>query len=210
MMKWELKEKYDVQDEEFHILRAKYDQNVIEAGTRLADLKATRDAILREEIQGGVSKAEEKTRASEAISLAEAALKAAESDRDSAHDYARIASAAKRINIRDLVIDWNGPHRQKIRDAELAPIVERMAHARSEYYNCLLDFMELREKYASQHFDISRSAYDDDRNYPGNHMMAKEVATKMDLPLILDDELHKLQSQYRIMPPNFERVKGGK
>lgn len=210
MMKWELKEKYDGQDEVFHNLRAKYDQTVIDAGTRLADLKAEREAILREEIQSGKSKATEKTHASEAIAQAEKALRSAETDRDSAHDYARITSMAQRINFRDVVIDWNGPHRQKIRDAELTPIVERMAHARSEYYNCLLDFMELREKYASEHFDISRKAYDDDRNYPGNHMHVKEVTTQMDLPLILDDELHKLQSHYRIMPPNFERVKGGK
>jgi hypothetical protein len=210
MIKWELKEQFEQQDAKFHALRARYDQAVIEVDTRIADLKAEQAAILQTELVTGQAKSADKARVMQALEAAEKELATKEAERIEAHRFANDGAQVDRISLRDLLNDWNGPYRQTVREQELTPIVERMAAARSEYYNALLDWYDLKDKYHAKEYEIKDMRYTDNRNRPGDHRTAKDVTTRSDLPLITEEELYYLQIGNRTLPDGVKRIKGAK
>lgn len=210
MIKWTLKEAFEKQGEKYNVIRERYDQAVVEVGTRLADLKAEKDAILQAEFRTGEARTEEKARILQLIEAAEKELATKEAERLEAHRFADSGARAERITVRDLTLDWNGPHVQGIREKELTPIIERMAAARSEYYNSLLDWIELKDTYHFEQAEIHQMTYKDNANHPGDHRSVREVTSKADLPLITESEMYYLQSGNRVLPAGVERVKGAK
>ncbi|MGG1600955.1 hypothetical protein [Paenibacillus naphthalenovorans] len=208
MQKWELREQFDKQDEQFQAIRERYDRAVIESGTRLADLKAEQEALLRKEFQTGADLSADKAKVRGKIADAEKALAAAELERTQAHDYARTAAADDRITVRHLVIDWNGPYRQAVRQAELQPIIDRMAAARESYFNALLDFKLLQDRYRYAYSELRDMAHVDNRNHPGNMMMPNEIAQYRDLPQITSADLLNVDDRHQL-PAGIKRVPTG-
>lgn len=207
MIKWELKEKFERQDEKFHALRARYDQSVIEVGTRIADLKAEQTALLQTELTTGEAKPADKARLMQALEVAEKELATKEAERIEAHRFTNESAQVDRVTVRNLTLDWNGPYRQAVREQELTPIIERMSAARSEYYNAVLDWYELKDRYRDAYSDISTMTYDDNDNHPGDHRAASEITKTSDLPMINEEELYYLRQK---LPVGVKRTKGAK
>ncbi|MFD2332256.1 hypothetical protein ACFSR7_23625 [Cohnella sp. GCM10020058] len=203
MQKFDLKEKYDVQGEKFRGVIERYEQKAREAGTRLADLKAQQAAILREEFATGKDRKVDKTRTRADITEAERELAAAELERTKAYDFAREAGEVDRITPVQLVQEWNGPYRAQVRDKELKPITERMAAARETYLNAVLDFYELRRKYAPLYNDMRDKA--GSMRGPDGWLTTHEVATLRDLPQITNDDLSCVHDR-KSLPAGVKRT----
>ncbi|MFD0675285.1 MULTISPECIES: hypothetical protein [unclassified Paenibacillus] len=206
-MKWELREKYDVQDRQYQAIRDRYDRALIEAGTRLEDLKSEQGALLREEFRTGADMSAQKAKLRAKIDEAEKAKESTALERNQAYDYTRVAAGMDRITVRDLVLDWNGPYRSAVREAELTPVVERISAARSEYYNAVLDFYNLKDRYFSEYNTLHDMAYGDNKNHSGNHMYPHEIANEGDLSTITNEDLIHIQNR-RTLPDGIERKEG--
>ncbi|MFM9327963.1 hypothetical protein [Paenibacillus mesotrionivorans] len=196
-LRWELKERYDAQALRFVEITDKYEKAVIDAGTRLQDLKAELDAIVRTEIQTGADKGAEKTKMRARITEAEADVAQAQVERERAADYVRAESEKDRVTIRDLVVDWNGPYLKAVREAELYPIVKRMAAARDAYYSAVLEYYQLVEDYRLQRHEIAILEYDDKR--PGDGIAVHEIANIHSLPLVTYEDFRHIE-QFKKLP----------
>jgi hypothetical protein len=203
VIKWELKERHDKQGEKCGAIIERYHQAVIAAGTHLADLKAEHEAILRSEFHTGKEKSADKASIRDRITEAERAVYAAQTELDKAQEFARADGDVDRIGVRDLVVDWNGAYRRQIRDVELQPIVERMRSAKQEYYNAVLEFWELRDRYSEAHRVIRELNYD--AKYPGDDLYVHEITTGSDLPQINETDLFDIEKR-RQLPSGIERV----
>ncbi|WP_373230374.1 hypothetical protein [Cohnella sp.] len=206
MIKFELREKYDAQDARFSEIRTRYEQKVKDAGTRLADLKAEQEALLRQEFSTGKDLSADKERIRASIEEAVRALTSAEAESRQANDYARTASGEGRISVRDLTKEWNGPYRDQVREKELRPIADRMAAAREAYLNSVLDYYDLIDDY-SDLYRVVRENASQDRQADG-YLYAREIATLIDLPRITDDDL-SYTSTRRQLPVGVNRISSG-
>ncbi|RED57172.1 hypothetical protein [Cohnella lupini] len=202
MIKFELKEAYEKQDARFAEIKARYQQAVIDAGTRLADLKSEQEELLRQEFSTGADLSKEKAGVRVKIEEAERQLTAAETESRKANDYARDSAAEGRITVRNLVIEWNGKHRNKIRDIELDPIIERMSGARNAYLNAVLDYYEFDRMYSPVWVEMCDLERIDIR--PGDGLAVHKIATPADLPQITDDDLSYIE-HYHKLPEGVER-----
>lgn len=205
MIKFELKEQFDVQGEKHRGVIERYELKEREAGTRLADLKAVQTAILHDEFSTGKDREADKAKTRADIVEAEREYAAAQLERAKAYDYARVAGEVDRIKPRDVTIAWNGPFRAEVRETELKPIVSRIAAAREEYLNAVLDYYDLLKDYAPLYKAVSEIAYAD-RQADG-YISAHEVATLRDLPLITNDDLLEIENR-KTLPSGVKRVKG--
>ncbi|OXM82500.1 hypothetical protein [Paenibacillus rigui] len=166
MRTWDLKEKFDRQDEQHNAVVARYEAAVVAVGTQLHDLKAQKDALIRDEFRTGADRSKEKAKLSTQIEAAEKALAAAEHERGQAYEYRRTVD--DRITVRQLVLDWSGEYRSAVRTAELQPIIDRLTAARKAYYNALLDIKELEAAYDPTFQQLRDMAYRDNVNHPGD------------------------------------------
>lgn len=207
-LKWELREKYDAQDVKYLEIQARYNRAVIDAGTRLADLKAQLEALLREEFRTGNDMSAEKAKLRSRIEEAEKAKATAELERAQAYDYTREASAEGRITIRDLVLDWNRSYTKAVREAEFIPIQERMTAARDAYYNAVLDYYEFMERYSPLYSDLRYMNNQDNENHPGNHASVAEIANRSELPMVIEKDLYYI-GERKELPNGIKRSKGG-
>lgn len=187
MIKWELKEKYDGQHHKYQSTVERYQKAIVAAGTRVEDLKAELDATIRLELTTGEDKSEEKAKIRTKITEAEAAVLSAQEEKLQADEYIRQESEKDRVTVRELVVDWNGPYRNAVREAELSPIVARMAAARDEYYTAMRDYYQLLEDYRLPRKEIADLEYNDRR--PKDGFWVKEVADPSDLPKVTDEDL---------------------
>jgi hypothetical protein len=203
VIKFELREKYEQQDARFTEIKARYHQSVIDAGTRLADLKSEQEALLRQEFSTGADLSGDKARVREKIEEAERALATAQTESRQANDFAQTASGEGRISSRDLVVEWNGKYRTSIRDQELQPIVARMAAAREAYLNTALDYHEFAAQYETAYQELRDIEYRDKR--PGDGLSVHAIASPLDLPQITDDDLSYIE-HYRKLPNGVGRT----
>ncbi|GIP21061.1 hypothetical protein [Paenibacillus sp. J22TS3] len=206
MIKWELKEKYDKQDQRFHEIRARYDKAVIEAGTHLADLIAQKDAILRQEFQTGKDFSADKQRINAAIETAKEAKTQAEEDRAKAYEFATSASLDGRITIRDLTVDWNTNYAPMVRTKEFPAILERVKKARAEYLNGIIDYYDMVAKYEPAYLDMRQLELSDAR--PGDGIAVHQIVSESDLSLITSEDLHKVGVR-KELPADVKRLKIG-
>lgn len=197
-MKWELREKYDVQDRQYQAVRERYDRAVVEAGTRLQDLKSEQGALLREEFRTGADMSAAKAKLRAKIEQAEKEKEAAELERVQAYDYARAAAGIDRISVRDLVKDWNQNYRPAVREAELNPIVDKMAEARRLYLEAVLEFYRLRDTYSGLYNEMRDLSHADNANHPGNHLSVNSLVETSDLPLLTDAQLSFVGQQKKL------------
>lgn len=205
MIKWELKEKYLKQEEQYREVIARYDKAVIDAGTHLRDLIAEKEQLLRDEF-AGKDVTTEKQRVNAAIEDAKKAVKEAEEERAKAYQFARESALEGRITVRDLSVDWNRTFVPAVRASELPPIVERMKAARSEYLNACLDYLDLVEKYDDLYRETREMEIKDAR--PGDGLGINAITVKSDMPWITDTDLYAVHTR-RELPGDVERVKVG-
>lgn len=203
MIKWKLKEKYDVQDARFTELRSKHDGLVREAEQKVADLVAEKQRILVREFDGE-DVTTDRTAVTKKIEAAEKALQEAKSVRDAAFAYATEKSREGRITVLDLTLDWNTNVIPEIREKELKPIVERMAEARADMYNALLDFYELTEAYASQHRELSELERRESDSLRRMSYGVHQIEQEYNLPLAKLPELTSIK-QRRALPKGIDR-----
>lgn len=206
MIKWDLKEKYEKQDERFQEVRDRYNSAVIMADTHLADLVAEKDAILRQEFQTGKDLSADKQRVSAAIEDAKKKKAQAEEDRSKAYEYSTSASLDGRITIRDLTMDWNSNYAPMVRAKEFSPILERIKRARAEYLNGIIDYYEMVAKYDPAYQEMRELELADAR--PGDMIAVHQIASERDLALITSADLHKVGVD-KELPPDVKRVKIG-
>ncbi|WP_157889915.1 hypothetical protein, partial [Paenibacillus sp. DMB5] len=70
---WDLKEKFDRQDEQYNAVVSRYEAAVVAAGTQLQDLKALKDALIRDELRTGTDRSKEKAKLAVQIEVAKKA-----------------------------------------------------------------------------------------------------------------------------------------
>ncbi|MBY0158191.1 hypothetical protein H0178_20740 [Cytobacillus firmus] len=211
MIKWELKEKYDVQDARYAELRNKHDGSVREAEQKVSELLAEKQRILVREFEGEDVDAD-RDAITQKIEAAEKDVDEAKSVRAAAYAYTTEKSREGRITVLDLTMDWNTNVIPEIREKELKPIVERMAEARADMYNALLDFYELTEAYASQHRELSELERRDSDSLRRTSYAVQQIEQEYNLPLAKLSEMDKIK-QRRKLPDGIDRKatqKGGK
>ncbi len=106
-------------------------------------------------------------------------------------------SKFKRITDQDIAIAWNQEYRPMVREKRLNPIIDRMAAAKEEYFNAVLDYYELRDEYHSFSQEISYLT----RN-TGQYI--NSIVELRDLPRISDDELHQISTR-KALPVGIDR-----
>jgi hypothetical protein len=208
MKKWDLYEKYTVQDARFHKLTEGYRLKVVEAYERVAEAKFTQSTLLKREFAEGIDLSADKATNREKLAEAERAHDAAQEDWRQANDYGRQASAVGRISVRDLVLDWNGPYKEAVQEGELQPILDRMAEAKTIYYNAVLDYYELMAEYSPMYNVIRELGYDDDKKRPGDHRYVCKIDEGKQFPNILHEDLVYIEDR-RQLPEGIKRIKNG-
>lgn len=211
MIKWKMKEKYDVQDARFTELRHKHDGLVREAEQKVADLVAEKQRILVREFDGE-DVAVDRAAVTKKIEVAEKAVQEAKSVRDAAFAYATEKSREGRITVLDLTMDWNDNLIPEIRKKELKPIIERMDAARADMYNALLDFYELTDAYASQYREISELERQESSSLRRMSYAVQQIEQEYNLPLAKLPEMTSIKKK-RALPNGIHRkptLKGGK
>lgn len=203
---WDLKEKFDLQDEQYNAVVSRYEAAVVAARTQLQDLKAQKDALIRDELRTGTDRSKEKAKLAVQIEVAKKALADAEHERTHAYEYRR--TAGDRISVRQLVLDWSGDYRSAVRAAELQPIINRLVEAREAYYNALLDAKELEAAYEPTFQQLRDMAYNDNSNHPGDHRMPLSIIQNSDIHRITNEDLMMIDN-YRKLPNGIERTNGG-
>lgn len=206
MKKWELKESFDVQDEQYNAVIARYEAAVVAAGTQLHNLKARKDALIMDEFRTGTDRSKEKAKLSVQIEAAEKALAAAEHERGQAYEYRRTVD--DRITVRQLVLDWSGDYRSAVRSDELQPIIDRLTEARAAYYNALLDVKALEAAYEPTFQQLRDMAYRDNVNHPGDYRSPQSIIDNKDIPRITNEDLLMIDN-YHKLPHGIERMAGG-
>lgn len=207
MRRFERYEEFVAQDERFNKVRARYDGKVIEAGRRVEDCRAELDAVIRSELSTGEDKSADKVRIRKRIAEAEAEYEAAQEERGKAYEFARDESDRSRITFREVLLEFNGPYRQSVRETELKPIQDRIQRARAEYLNALCDLYEMKSEYyvgiESELRDIARL---DNESHPGNHMMPLSIVTESDVKPITRAEIVDVMEQRKV-PDDVKRVR---
>ncbi len=211
MITWKKHEEYLQQGGRFKAVQERYDKAVRDAGEHVQNCKQEMDAILKREFQTGDDLSAEKVKARKKIEDAEKSLEAAHTERVKAYDFVHKESAIDKITVVDLIKDWNSVYRPMVRDERVKPIVERMANARSEYLNAVMDYYDLIEEYQFSYSEFKEMVNDHYRihGHDGSGMLhPNEIVSLADLPQITDEELFNLKERKK-MPNGVKRVKGG-
>lgn len=208
MRKWDLYEKYTEQDARFHKVIEGYRLKVVDAYELVAEAKFAQSALLKREFAEGVDLSAEKAANRDKLAEAERNHVTAQEEWRQASDYGRQAGAVDRISVRDLVLDWNGPHIRVIQETELQPILDRMAEAKTAYYNAVLDYYELMADYSPMYKLIADLGYEDDKTRPGDHRSVHMIDSGVQLPNILREDLINIE-EYRKLPDGIKRIKTG-
>lgn len=155
-MKWELYDKYKVQDKDAQEFKAKYQQKVQDAKESVTAAVEAYEAILQREF-AGEAVATEKKKALENIAKSKAALKVVEEEASKAYTYASENLAGK-ISIQDLANDWYGNIRPSLRQERVAVIAQQAQDGLQAYYSAVQDLMRLNDEYAVVAGDVLRRA----------------------------------------------------
>jgi hypothetical protein len=209
MKKWELfeKKKSGVRADLVEV-KERYNAKVEKAKEDLVAAHSELESVLRSEFKGGKELLAEKLAARSKVANSEEALQDAEAEQVKASEYVMQETLKDRVDFPDLVNDWNNSYVPSVREEELNPIIERIAKARAEYLNGIVDYYELKRKYKGLHFEISQGYLDDRRHKKGPHAVVKEVTTLHDLSLINSKDLHDAET-YLSLPHDVKRVKVG-
>lgn len=204
---WELMEQYNKQGERFRELRERYVQKEREAKEHVQNLKAQYEACIHKELREGKDCTTEKDKLRKQIADAEKAVELAEQERVQAFKYIDEGKVqADRITVAHLAEDYLQNHLPAIRAEEVDPIVERLKAARAEYFNCILDLFEVKDRYqqfVSQFAEMVNRYY-----YSGNHGARPYIPHVFEahmVPFINDHELSAVMN-YRQLPPDVKRV----
>lgn len=209
MLKWDLKEKYDKQNEGLRAILSKHDGAVNDAESKLSELLAQKQELLRREFTEGRDLSADRSAVTSEIKAAEASLQEAKEMRSAASSFvASSTSKPDSISILDLTMDWNENYMQTVRKTELGPIVQKMMTAREQYYNALLDFYELRDEYGRARSEMAELESRDANQGRRVSYSVSGVEEEYNLPLITADGQYKIK-KYRQMPEGIERKKGG-
>lgn len=206
MLKWELKEKFDVQDEKYREIKLRHDRIVEDAEQKVKDLISKKERTLREEFESGEDKSAERATLIVQIEEAQKELAEVREMRVAAYHYATSKAQDGRITVRDLTVDWNTNYVPAVVEKELMPIIERMSKARDEYYNSLVDYCELLQEYSPLYDDTRERENKDDRY--GDKIGVREIANAVELPLVVDYSRWLLREVYR--NELLRELKGGR
>jgi len=205
MIRWKLKEQYDVQNTKYMEMIKARDAKVREAEQKVADLVAKKTELLRREVAEGKDLSAERAATSAEIENAEKEVLEAKELRSAASAYVSEASQKGRISILDLTQDWNHKFIPEVREKEFAPILQRMSQAREEILNALLDFYELEDAYGDQRREI-QELETRDANQRGRVSYAiHQIELDYNLPIKdIAYELNKIK-KYRELPKGIDR-----
>lgn len=208
MKKWELYEKFTEQDARFHRVVEGYRLKVVDAYERVAEAKFAQSALLKREFAEGIDLSAEKATNREKLAEAERNHVTAQEEWRQASEHVRVERAADCISVRDLVLDWNGPYKAEVQRAELQPIIDRMAEAKTAYYNAVLDYHELMADYSPMYTVVKDLTYEDNKHRPGNHIFAHKIDEGKVFPNILSVDLVYIEDR-RQLPDGIKRIKNG-
>ncbi|GGG08690.1 hypothetical protein GCM10010913_33060 [Paenibacillus aceti] len=185
-------------------LRAKHEASVKAAEDKLAEELAQKQELLRREFEEGVDLSAERAKSTAAIDKAEKAVQEAKELRDAAFAYTVEKSKEGRVKALDLALDWNENFINGVREKELAPIVGRLASARSDMYNALLDFYELVDKYDPLRREIAEL---EDRESNAERRTTRyitEIEQDYNLPLVKEMDIRNIKNR-RELPDGIKR-----
>lgn len=206
MLKWELKEKYDVQDEKYKEIMQGHDDLVKEAQQKVKSLLVQKEQLLVSEFENGEDKSTERAALTAQIEKAKKELAEAQETRIAAHHFATSKAQDGRITVRDLTLDWVTNYVPLVQEQELTPIIERMKQARDAYYKTLVEYCEFMEEYSPIYEDTRARESKDARL--GDGIGVCMVSNPRDLPLVVDYSGMLSQESYR--NELVRRLKGGK
>lgn len=189
----------------------KYDQAVRDAEQKLKDLQIKLDETLTLEITAGKDQTTAKTKLRAEIDSAEKELIEKQQERTRAYQLKGTMNK-NNISIADLIVDYKNNYCPVVFDEEVKPIAERLAKAKSDYFNALLDLYEKDDEYAEVYGMI--------RDYAIKEKVG-DVYLFVDNPVyyqkqIIQDavitvpEIRNALKEYRRLPSEVKRIKEGK
>lgn len=164
MIKWELRERYFEQAKKFEELKQRYDAKIREAEEAVRQAKQEYEAVLEQEFAAGQDMSKQKQAALKAVEDAEKRLEFARQERRKLDNYIN-SNAYGLITSRDLFDDWQNNIQPQITEKEVKPAIERLRKAIEEYYNAMLDVLEIEEKY-KEYYDFVYKFLGELNTYP--------------------------------------------
>ncbi|MBK5507059.1 hypothetical protein [Bacillus sp. TH12] len=142
-MKWELYNKFRVQDKEANEFIATYQEKVHTAKEGVTNATKAYETILQREFSGE-DVTVEKQKALDNIERAQAAVKVAEGEHSKAHEYA-IANLSGTITLDDLVDDWRNNVVPTVRREEVDPLRQKAQKGLADYYAAIQEMLHIED-----------------------------------------------------------------
>ncbi|PEQ52357.1 MULTISPECIES: hypothetical protein [Bacillus] len=142
-MKWELYNKFRVQDKEANEFIATYQEKVQAAKEKVTVATKAYETILQREFSGE-DVAAEKQKALDNIEKAQAAVKVAEGEHSKAHEYA-IANLSGTITLDDLVDDWRNNVVPTVRREKVDPLRQKAQQGLADYYAAIQEILRIED-----------------------------------------------------------------
>lgn len=142
-MKWELYDKFMVQDKRANEFTAAYQEKAQAAKEKVTAATKAYETILQREFSGD-DVAVEKQKALDNIEKARAAVKIAEEEHSKAHTYA-VANLAGTITLDDLADDWRNNVVPTVRREDVDPLRQKAQKGLADYYAAIQDILRIED-----------------------------------------------------------------
>ncbi|RBP29583.1 MULTISPECIES: hypothetical protein [Bacillus] len=142
-MKWELYNKFRVQDKEANEFIATYQEKVQAAKEKVTVAAKAYETILQREFSGEDVPAE-KQKALDNIEKVQATVKVAEGEHSKAHEYA-IANLSGTITLDDLVNDWRNNVVPTVRREKVDPLRQKAQQGLEDYYAAVHEILRIED-----------------------------------------------------------------
>ncbi|KIQ89865.1 hypothetical protein RW25_05450 [Bacillus sp. L_1B0_8] len=142
-MKWDLYNKFRVQDKEANEFIATYQEKVQAAKEKVTVATKAYETTLQREFSGE-DVSTEKQRALDNIEKAQAAVKVAEGEHSKAHEYA-IANLSGTITLDDLVGDWRNNVVPTVRREKVDPLRQKAQQGLADYYDAIQEILRIED-----------------------------------------------------------------
>ncbi|ATY84795.1 hypothetical protein CVV65_07550 [Kyrpidia spormannii] len=148
------------QDIDLQKMEAQYRQKMNDAGQRVEDLKAQLQATIADEFRSGKDATTAKNKLKDDISSAEKDFALAKAEYEECLRYTTEKRQSSGVTAEDVLRSYRDEFVPSVWEGEVKPILDRMAQARAEYLNSLMDLREKEREYAplrTQMYDLSRT-----------------------------------------------------
>jgi hypothetical protein len=202
--KWDLFDRYNEQQRKSGEAIARYYKRIAEAKENVVKARSEYEDLLRREALDGIDLTDEKAAARKALAEAQEAVEIAEKEAVEANRIIREVNTDDRIDIPELIRDFNGSYRNAVRSNEMEPIVKRIEAARSEYLNALLDFYELKEEYRPLETEFNELCHRYYRNRAGVQLGRVGLLSHAQIKFITVKDIEK--AKLRKLPEDVKRI----